>query len=73
MKRQPEAARQQCSYKVNADSGNVALSVGVVGKAEQQARLPHARVADEQELEEVVVSGPVSVYCGRNGVTLMAC
>jgi hypothetical protein len=42
--------------KVDANGGDVALGVGVVGKAEQQARLAHARVADEKQLEKIVAA-----------------
>jgi len=43
------------AYKVDADGRDVALGVRVVGEAQQQARLADARVADEHELEDVVV------------------
>ena len=62
------------AYKVDADGRDVALGVRVVGEAQQQARLADARVADEHELEDVVVllrlrrSGESGVRgCGRNG------
>ena len=50
-------AAARVAYKVNADGGDVAFGVGVVSETKQQARFPHARVTDEQELEEVIVSG----------------
>lgn len=43
--------------EVDADGRDVRLCVGVVGKAEEEARLADARVADEEELEEEVVLG----------------
>jgi hypothetical protein len=56
------AARGGCTHKVDTDGGDVALCVCVVGESKQQARLSDTRVTDEEELEEVVVSGerPVS-------------
>ena len=45
------------TYKVNTDSGNIALCVCIVGKTKEQARLSDTGVTDEEELEEVVVSG----------------
>ena len=51
------AARGRCTHKVDADGGDVALCVCVVGESKQQARLSDTRVTDEEELEEVVVSG----------------
>jgi len=45
------------AYEVDADSGNVGLGVGVVGEPQEQARLADTGVTDEQELEEIVVSG----------------
>ena len=41
--------------EVHADRGNIALRVGVVRKAEQQTRFTGARVAEQEQLEEVVV------------------
>jgi hypothetical protein len=43
-------------YEVNTDGGDVALGVGVVCESEQQAGLADARVSDQEELEEVIVS-----------------
>lgn len=42
--------------EVDADGGDVALGVGVVGESQEQAGLSDAGVTDEEELEEVVVS-----------------
>ena len=42
--------------EVDADCGDVALGVGVVGESKQQAGLSDTRVTDEEELEQVVVS-----------------
>ncbi len=42
--------------EVDADGGDVRLGVGVVGEAEQQARLAHAGVADQQKLEQVIAA-----------------
>jgi hypothetical protein len=63
--RQPEAAQAaaRVAYKVNADGGDVAFGVGVVGETKQQARFPHARVTDEQELEQVIVSEIGISFC----------
>eukprot|EP00967_Tisochrysis_lutea_P078811 scaffold107444_cov28-Tisochrysis_lutea.AAC.4 len=43
------------AYKVDTDSADVRLGVGVVSKAQQQTRLAHARVSDQHQLEDVVV------------------
>jgi hypothetical protein len=48
------------THKVDADCGDVRLGVRVVGETEQQARLADTGVADEEELEEVVVPAHVS-------------
>ena len=42
--------------EVDADGRDVALRVRVVGEPQQQAGFPDAGVADEEQLEEVVVS-----------------
>jgi len=42
-------------FKVDADSGDVALSVGVVRKSKQQTRLSDTRVSDKEKLEKVIV------------------
>lgn len=44
------------TYKVHTDGGDVAFCVGVIGKTQQQAGLSNARVADEEQLEQVIVS-----------------
>jgi hypothetical protein len=41
--------------KVNTNGGNVALGVRVVSKADEEAGLADARVANDDELEQVVV------------------
>jgi len=41
--------------EVDTDGGDVALSVGVVSEADEQAGLADAGVADDDELEQVVV------------------
>jgi hypothetical protein len=45
------------AYEVDTDCGDVRLGVGVVGETQQQARLSNTGVTDEEELEEVIVSG----------------
>ena len=44
------------THKVDSDGGDVAFRIGVVSEPEEQAGLSDARVSDEQELKEVVVS-----------------
>lgn len=44
------------TYEVNADSGDIAFCVGIVGKSKQQARLSDTGISDKKELEEVIVS-----------------
>lgn len=44
------------AYEVDTDGGDVGLSVGVIGKSQQQARLSYTGITDEEELEEIVVS-----------------
>mmetsp|Transcript_109832 Transcript_109832/g.289731 ORF Transcript_109832/g.289731 Transcript_109832/m.289731 type:complete len:255 (-) Transcript_109832:78-842(-) len=46
---------QGADLEIHADGADVALGVRVIRKPQQQARLPHAGVADEQQLEQVVV------------------
>lgn len=43
------------TYEVDADGGDVGLSIGVVGESQKEARLSDTGVTDEEELEEVVV------------------
>jgi hypothetical protein len=54
---QPDRFFWAGTYEVDTDSGDVGLCVGVVGEPQEQARLADTRVTDEQQLEEVVVSG----------------
>lgn len=58
---QPVTGCLAATYEVDADGGDVGLCVGVVGEPQQQARLADTGVTDEQQLEEVVVSGILSV------------
>ena len=44
------------TYEVDADGGDVALLVRVVREAQQETRLADARVADQEQLEEVVTA-----------------
>ena len=46
------------NLEVNADGGDVRLRVRVVGKSEEQAALPNTRVADQQQLEQIVAERP---------------
>ena len=57
---------RQVTYKVYADGGNVALGVGVVGETEEQARLSDARVANKEQLEQVIV--PVDAILSRRRI-----
>ena len=57
--------RQGKTHKVNANSGDVALGVGIIRKSKQQARLAHARVSDQEQLEEVIVSAVTSPFSMR--------
>ena len=43
------------AYEIHANGRNVALSVRVIGKAQQEARFADAGVADEHQLEHVIV------------------
>jgi len=44
------------TYEVDTNGGDVALRVCVVGKTKEQAGLSDTGVADEEELEKVIVS-----------------
>jgi len=46
--------------EVHANRRDVALCVRIVGEPQQQAGLSDARVTDEEELEEVVVSAIIA-------------
>jgi hypothetical protein len=46
---------QASAYEVDADGRDVALGIRVVSKAQQQAGLADTRVADQHELEHVVI------------------
>lgn len=44
------------TYEVHTDSGDVTFCIGIIGKTQQQARLPNTGVPDEEQLEQIVVS-----------------
>jgi len=41
--------------KVNPNCGNVRLREGIIGKTKEEAGLTHARVANQDQLEQMVV------------------
>lgn len=41
-------------FEVHADGGNIRLGVRVIRKSEQQARFAHARIANQEQLEQVI-------------------
>lgn len=45
------------TYKVDTDSGDVALGVSVVSKTKKKAGLSDTTVADQKKLEEVIAKG----------------
>ena len=47
--------KRAAAYEIDANRRDVALRVGVIGKAQQQTRLSNPGVADQQKLEEIVV------------------
>lgn len=46
------------THEVHPDGGDVALRVRVIRKPQQQTRLSHARVSDQQQLKQVVTAEP---------------
>eukprot|EP00429_Kryptoperidinium_foliaceum_P114298 CAMPEP_0176317086 /NCGR_PEP_ID=MMETSP0121_2-20121125/69064_1 /TAXON_ID=160619 /ORGANISM="Kryptoperidinium foliaceum, Strain CCMP 1326" /LENGTH=264 /DNA_ID=CAMNT_0017659311 /DNA_START=231 /DNA_END=1022 /DNA_ORIENTATION=- len=55
---------QRANLEVHADGAHVLLGVRAVGESEEEAGLPDAGVADEQDLEEVVVARRGRHVCG---------
>lgn len=45
------------THEVNPDGGDVALRVGIIREPQQQTRLPHTRVTNQKQLEQVVTEG----------------
>ena len=54
--RRERADKEAEAYEIDTNRGNVGLGVRVIGKTQQQARLSHTGITDEEKLEEVVVS-----------------
>jgi len=50
------------NLEINTNGGDVGLSVSVIGKTEEKARLSNTRVTNQQEFEKVVVFG-VHRFC----------
>ena len=50
------ANREVGTHEVDADGGNVALLVRVVREAQEEAGLADARVADQEQLKQVVTA-----------------
>ena len=48
------------NLEVDTDGRDVRLSVGVIGKAEEKARLADARVTNKQKLEEIVAERQIN-------------
>lgn len=53
------------AYKVDTDCRDIRLGVSVVGESQEQAGLSNTGVSDEEQLEEVVVSGSCQQRCPR--------
>lgn len=47
----------EATHKVDTNSRDVRLGIGVIGESQQQTRLSNTGISDEEELEEVIVSG----------------
>lgn len=54
-----------CTYKVNTNGGNVAFSVRVIGKTQQQTRLANTGIANQEKLEEIVAKEKEEEECFR--------
>ena len=67
----PTADVQHLHFEVHADGGVPVRGELAVGELAQEAGLPHARVADEEQLDEVVVlrrwAAPASGHGSRRG------
>lgn len=59
--------RVVATYEVDADSGDVGLSVGVVCESQEQTGLSNTGISDKEELEEVIVSGRIHVSIRMSG------
>ena len=59
-------AKPSGTYEIDANGGDVGLGVGIIGESQQQAGLSDAGVTNKQELEEVIVSEPMSIFLGRD-------
>lgn len=46
-----------CStYKIDSNCADIALCICVIGKSEQQTGLSNARIADQQQFEEIIAA-----------------
>lgn len=43
-------------FEIDTNGRNVAFGVGVISETQQQARFTNARIADKEELEQVVAA-----------------
>jgi hypothetical protein len=50
-------AIRRLTYEVDTNGRDIGFGICVVGESKQQARLSDSGVTDEQELEQVIVSG----------------
>lgn len=69
----PEATGE--TYEVDTNGGDVGLSVGIIGKSQQQARLSYTGITDKEKLEEIVVPGRSRLIKGFliRGIARRAC
>lgn len=47
---------QSTTYEIHANCADITLCICVIGKSEQQAGLSNARVADQQQFEEIIAT-----------------
>ena len=51
--------------KIDTDGGNVGFSIRVVCESQQEARLADTRVANKEQLEEVITEKQMYIWKGR--------
>lgn len=50
----------RANFEIDPDGGHIISQEGVVREPDQQGALPHPRVADDEQLEQVIVIFAVS-------------
>lgn len=73
LNRMPKHTNKQITYKVNTNSRDVTLGIGIVSKTEQKTRLSNSRIANKQKLKQIIAISHVDTFSQHCVCLLLSC